>query len=167
MKRFAAFVTLAFAAIAAQANVTALPALIIPADPASVVSNPPGALLFSDNVRFVKNSVPFNSTWNASGFAVMLENPLLMLGSYSRMEIRMEGFSSRATRMTVQARNGNGSFIDLGAYNWTTTETTRTMTLTGNVRRFILPGGMVNLFFHTLERSPFRQSVDRVSVTFR
>ncbi|HRI43910.1 MAG TPA: hypothetical protein PLL78_04205 [Fimbriimonadaceae bacterium] len=167
MKKLALIAAIAFAVVTAQANVTALPALIVPADPTTVEANLPGCLLLSDNVRFVKRSIPFNSVWHASGFAVFCENPLLMLGNYSRMEIRMEGFSSRATRMAVQARNGSGNFVDLGAYNWTTTETTRTLTLTGNVRRFILPGGLVNLFFHTLERNPFRQSVDRVWVTFR
>lgn len=166
MKNLAFLVAFA-ATAAAHANITAVPVLVVYPDPQTVEANAPGCLLFSDNVRFVKRSIPFNSSWHASGFTVVCSNPLLMLGAYSRMEIRMEGFSSRPTRMALQVKNRSGSFVDVGAFNWTTSESNRLLTITGNVRRFIHDGGVVNVFCHSLERNSFRHRIDRLSVTFR
>lgn len=148
----------------AQASVTAVP-VAVTAGAGDIESGGLFELLFPDNHKLVAHPT------RASGLhrydiVVTLANPLLAIGNYTRMEVRIEANTSNPVPLCrVLMQRGNTTSL-IGALSMTNTTVAYGLTRTGNMNAFILPGGVVRMQLNGIFASPFRHRFDRISVTF-
>lgn len=149
----------------AQASVTATP-VFIDAGSGDIGSGGLLEVLNSDNHRLVMSPTR-TGDWRQYDLIVTCANPLLMFGTYRRMEVKLECSTSNATvllRSLMQV--ANGTYAYLGAQTLSTSEAQRTRTFTGNMNRFIRPGGVVRLQLNGLFQQSFSHRFDKISVVF-
>ncbi|MBX7132785.1 MAG: hypothetical protein K1X67_08930 [Fimbriimonadaceae bacterium] len=164
-RRIAITALAALAASITQASVTAVP-VFMEAGSGDVGSGGLLEMINSDNHRLVMTPTSTGGI-RQYDLIVTLSNPLLMVGTYRRMEVRIEGTTSNSTvLMRSLMQVSNGTYEYLGAQTLPTSEAVRTRTFTGNMNRFIRPGGFVRLQLNGFFQQSFSHRFDRVSVVF-
>lgn len=150
----------------AHADVTATP-ILVETRLSNLASGSFLSLINSDNNRLVLAPPRLNGTHEYSA-VVTLHNPLLALGGFRRMDVRVEAQTSNSTPLLrVLAQSFAGGPALLGSVTLSTSDVTRTISVTTNINRFLLPGGFVRLELHGFWNRPFQHRFDKISVTFR
>lgn len=127
----------------------------------------PTTLISADGTRLSFSGIRSTSARYEYAARLTMFNPLLATGLFRHMEVRIVGRTNR-TEIPVQVWGIRplGGPERLAIHSMATADRRYTTTIIGNVSRFILPGGkmQIHLFAHSLQ--PFRHTYDQVSVVF-
>lgn len=108
----------------------------------------------------------FNSLYDYRT-TITLRNPLLALGQFRHMKIKIVGRTTTTTTpMRIMALKPVGAPELIAVQPMATFDRPYTYTIIGNVRRFIAPNGVVRLHLFAFSPQPFAQRFDEVSATF-
>lgn len=153
---------------AAFANIGA-PPVYVSSSPAGKISyGNVGHLVFDDLIRMVADVNHFSMNRYAVGLDVAFSNPLLAIGSYRTMSIRIKALSDTEFTTTIFAKNKTNGFMDrITSIRTNRNERTFTFTFSNNVMRYLHTGGNVvlRLICESPSRTYFR--MDSIGVSFR
>lgn len=127
----------------------------------------PTTLISADGTRLSFSGTRERSSRYEYSTRLTLFNPLLATGLFQHMEIRLVARTNR-TEIPVQvwAIKPIGGPELIATRSMATSDRTYRNALRGNVGRFILPGGKVQIHLFAHSAQPFRHTYDQVSVTF-
>lgn len=127
----------------------------------------PTTLISADGTRLSFTGIRSTSARYEYSTRLTMFNPLLATGLFRHMEVRIVGRTNRP-EIPVQVwgiRPLGGPEV-LATRSMSTVDRRYTTTIIGNVSRFILPGGKMQLHLYAHSLQPFRHTYDQISVVF-
>lgn len=158
----------AMATTAAFADIGAPPVYVASSPDNKISYGNVGHLLFDDLIRLVADVNTFSMNRYTVGLDVAFSNPLLAIGTYRSMTIKIRALSDNEYTTTIFAKNKTNGFMDrVTSVRTNRTERTFSFTFSNNVMRYLHTGGNVvlRLICESPNRSFFR--ADSIGVSFR